>query len=186
MSFFEIVLIALGLSMDCFAVSVSFGTSGKLTWSDILRTALFFGLFQGLMPLAGWVIGSSIQSLIIPVDHWIAFVILAFIGIKMIHQAFHTGEHKKAIDIRKTSVLLSLSFATSIDAFITGVSFGFIKTNILVAAVIITVVTFLNTVNGAKLGEKTSFLPAKWAEVMGGVVLILIGVKIVLEHLAII
>ncbi len=186
MSFFEIVLIALGLSMDCFAVSLSFGTSQKLTWRDILRTATFFGLFQGLMPVIGWVIGNSIQRYIITVDHWIAFGILAFIGIKMIIQAFGIGESKKPMDIRKLSVLLSLSFATSIDALITGVSFGFIPVNILVTALIITVVTFLNTINGAKLGEKTTFIPAKWAEVIGGMVLIAIGTKILLEHLAVI
>jgi manganese efflux pump family protein len=186
MSFFELLLVAIGLSMDCFAVAISFGTSQRLSWSDILKMALFFGLFQGVMPVIGWLIGSSLQQYIAPVDHWIAFGILTFIGLKMMIPVFSPGEKKKTIDIRNMTVLLSLSFATSIDALITGISFGFILVNILLAAGTITVVTFLNTVNGAKLGEKTSFIPAKWAEFSGGIVLIAIGTKILLEHLEII
>lgn len=186
MSFFELLLVAIGLSMDCFAVAVSFGTAQKLSWKDILKMALFFGLFQGVMPVLGWLIGSNLQQFIAPIDHWIAFGILSFIGLKMMIPLFTPGEKEKTIDIRNVSVLLSLSFATSIDALITGISFGFILVNIFLAAGIITIVTFLNTVNGAKLGEKASFLPPKWAEFLGGVVLIAIGTKILLEHLGMI
>lgn len=184
MNFLEILLIALGLSMDCFAVSLSFGTSQKLKWKEIFRMALFFGLFQGLMPLIGWLVGNSLQSFISSIDHWFAFGILAFIGLKMILQSFKNTEERKNVDIRKTTILLSLSVATSIDALITGISFGFIRVNILEAAVIITLITFLISIFGAKLGEKTTFLPARWAERLGGLVLIGIGVKIVFEHLA--
>jgi manganese efflux pump family protein len=184
MNFLEILLIALGLSMDCFAVSLSFGTSQKLKWKEIFRMALFFGLFQGLMPLIGWLVGNSLQSFISSIDHWFAFGILAFIGLKMILQSFKNTEERKNVDIRKTTILLSLSVATSIDALITGISFGFIRVNILEAAVIITLITFLVSIFGAKLGEKTTFLPARWAERLGGLVLIGIGVKIVFEHLA--
>ena len=172
--------------MDCFAVSLSFGTSRKLIWKDILLMAFLFGLFQGVMPLIGWLVGSSIQSYIAPVDHWIAFAILASIGLKMIWQSFGLGEEQRSIDIRKITVLLTLSVATSIDALITGVGFGFIRVNILEAVIIISLVTFLVSVLGAKLGEKTTFIPARWAEFLGGVVLIAIGIKVVLEHLAII
>jgi len=186
MTFLELFLIAIGLSMDCFAVSLSFGTSNRFTWKEILRIALFFGIFQGIMPLIGWLIGNSIQSLIASVDHWIAFGILSFIGAKMIFQSFNVADKGKSIDIRKTSVLLSLSVATSIDALITGISFGFIHVNIFFAILIITVVTFINSLIGAKLGEKTSFIPAQWAERIGGVVLIAIGVKIVINHLSMI
>ena len=171
--------------MDCFAVSLSFGTARKLIWRDILLMALLFGLFQGIMPLIGWLVGSSIQSLISPVDHWIAFAILATIGIKMMWQSFGIGAEKRSVDIRKLSVLLALSVATSIDALITGVGFGFIRVNILEAVVIISLITFIVSVAGAKLGEKTTFIPARWAEFLGGVVLIAIGLKMVLEHLAI-
>jgi len=186
MTFLELFLIAVGLSMDCFAVSLSFGTAKRFTWKEIIRIALFFGIFQGLMPLIGWLIGTSIQSLIASFDHWIAFGILSFIGFKMILQSLKSANGEKAVDIRKTSVLLGLSVATSIDALITGVSFGFIDANIIEAVVIITVVTFINTLIGAKIGEKTMFLPAHWAERLGGMVLILIGLKIVLEHLSMI
>lgn len=183
MGFLELLLIALSLSMDCFAVSISFGTMKKMAWRDILKTAFFFGIFQGIMPLIGWLIGDIVQSFMESVDHWIAFGILSFIGIKMIMQSFRL-ESKKSIDIRKPSVLLSLSIATSIDALITGISFGFIRVNIFKAALIITIVTFINTIIGAKLGEKTSFIPAKYAEIIGGIVLIGIGLKILLEHLS--
>ena len=169
--------------MDCFAVSLTFGASRKLIWKDILLMAFLFGLFQGVMPLIGWFVGNSIKSFIEPVDHWIAFAILASIGIKMVWQSFLNGDERKPVDIRKISVLISLAIATSIDALITGVGFGFIRVNIIEAVVIISIITFLVSVIGAKLGEKTTFIPARWAEFAGGIVLISIGVKVVLEHL---
>ena len=185
MNFTELFLVSLGLSMDCFAVSLTFGASRKLVWKDILRMAFLFGLFQGVMPLIGWMVGHSVQSLIEPVDHWIAFALLAFIGVKMVWQSFLTEEGKRPLDIRKISVLLTLSIATSIDALITGVGFGFIRANIFEAVIIISVITFAVSVIGAKLGEKTTFIPARWAEFAGGIVLIAIGATVVLEHLAI-
>jgi len=185
LNFTELFLISLGLSMDCFAVSLTFGSSRKLVWKDILRMAFLFGLFQGVMPLIGWMVGNSVQSLIEPVDHWIAFAILAFIGVKMIWQSFMTSGEKKSVDIRKVSVLLTLSIATSIDALITGVGFGFIRANIYEAVIIISIITFVVSVIGAKLGELTTFIPAHWAEFAGGIVLIAIGATVVLEHLAI-
>ena len=171
--------------MDCFAVALSFGTSRKLAWRDILLMATFFGLFQGLMPLAGWFVGSAIQWFISSIDHWIAFGILSAIGLKMIWQSFGAGDDNRSVDIRRMPVLLGLSVATSIDALITGVGFGFIRVNIVEAVIIITFITFGVTVAGAKIGEKTTFLPARWAEFLGGLVLIAIGVKVVLEHLAV-
>ncbi len=185
MNLAELFLISLGLSMDCFAVSLTFGTSRKLSWKDVLRMSLLFGLFQGVMPLIGWFAGNSLQSSIEPVDHWIAFVILAFIGLKMVLQSFSGNEGKRALDIRKIPVLLSLSIATSIDALITGVGFGFIRANIYEAIIIISAITFVVSVIGAKLGEKNTIIPARWAEFAGGIVLIAIGIKVVLEHLAI-
>jgi putative Mn2+ efflux pump MntP len=185
MTFLEIFLISLGLSMDCFAVSLGFGASRLLKWKEILKMACFFGFFQGLMPLIGWFVGQSIQSLISSFDHWIAFGILAFIGIRMIIESFKIGEEKKFTDIRKTTVLLSLSVATSIDALATGVSFGFIRVNIFQAIVTITLITFLNSIIGARIGQKSTFIPARWAEILGGTVLIGIGVKILLDHLGI-
>ena len=184
MNLLSLILIGLGLSMDCFAVSLGLGATRKLNWRNILLMAFFFGFFQGFMPLIGWLAGSSIQSYIAPVNHWIAFALLAFIGIKMIWQSFFEGDEKKAIDITKTAVLFTLSVATSIDALITGVSFGFIDVNIIKAVIIISVTTFLVSVTGAKMGEKTTFIPARWAEFFGGTVLVAIGTKILLEHLS--
>lgn len=184
MSILEIILIGIGLSMDCFAVAVSFGANRQLYGKYIFRTALFFGLFQGLMPVAGWLVGNSVKIYIENLDHWIALIILAFIGSKMIVQSFAPDKKEAAADIRKTSVLISLSVATSIDALITGISLGFIRVNIFLAASLIAGITFLTTVIGALIGRKTSFLPSRWAERIGGAVLILIGLKIVSEHMA--
>jgi manganese efflux pump family protein len=182
----ELFLISISLSMDCFAVALTCGTYRRMVWKDILRMALLFGVFQGGMPLIGWTVGHSLQSFIEPVDHWIAFAILAFIGVKMVWQSFLIGEKKKPLDFKKISVLLTLAIATSIDALITGLGFGFIRANIYEAVILISVVTFFVSVLGAKLGEKTSFIPARWAEFGGGIALIAIGIKVVLEHLAII
>jgi manganese efflux pump family protein len=183
MSFLELLLISLGLAMDCFAVAISFGTTKKLTWRDILKMAVFFGFFQGLMPLIGWLFGSTLQEFISSFDHWLAFGILAFIGLRMIIQSFREEHKKQLVDIRKTHILVSLSFATSIDALMTGVSFGFIRVNIWEAIIIISGVTLLVTITGAKLSERTTFIPARWAELIGGLVLIAIGLKILIEHL---
>jgi putative Mn2+ efflux pump MntP len=185
MSFLEIFLIGLGLSMDCFAVSVSCGVCGRMAWKDVLKVSSFFGIFQGIMPVIGWLIGSSFLGLIQSFDHWMAFGILGFIGLRMISQFFVHEDKRKRIDIRKTSVLLTLSVATSIDALATGISFGFIRVNILEAALIITGVTFIVSLVGSRLGAKSTFIPARWAELIGGLVLIIIGTKILLNHLGI-
>ena len=183
MSFLEILLIGLGLSMDCFAVSLSFSACGKLAWKDVLKVSAFFGLFQGLMPVIGWLIGSSFQSLIQAVDHWLAFGILGAIGLHMVSQFFVHETKRKPANIRKTSVLLTLSVATSIDALATGISFGFVKVNILEAAIVITAVTFFMSLIGSRLGAKSTFIPARWAELLGGIVLLGIGTKILFNHL---
>jgi manganese efflux pump family protein len=185
MTFFEIFLIGIGLSMDCFAVSVSFGTSRKLLWKDLIRMALFFGFFQGMMTYAGWWAGDTLKQLIESVDHWIAFSILSLIGIRMIMESFKQEKEKTSIDIRKFKILLSLSVATSIDALMTGVSFGFINVDIIRATILISSVTFIVTLIGGKLGEKATFIPARRAELIGGIVLILIGLRILFEHLGI-
>jgi len=185
MTFIEILLIGIGLSMDCFAVSVGFGTLKKLVWKDLLRMALFFGFFQGMMTFVGWWVGDSLKQIIESVDHWIAFSLLSFIGIRMIMESFKHEEERTSVDIRKVSILLSISVATSIDALMTGVSFGFINVDIVKSVILISSVTFIVTLAGGKLGEKATFIPARRAEMIGGVVLILIGTKILFEHLGI-
>jgi len=145
----------------------------------------FFGIFQGLMPIVGWLIGASFQSFI-QINHWLAFGILVIIGVHMVSQFFVHETKRKLTDIRRTSVLLTLSIATSIDALATGISFGIIKVNILEAASSITCITFLVSLIGSRLGARSTFIPAKWAELLGGIVLIGIGTKILLNHLGII
>ena len=186
MSFVELLFIALGLSMDCFAVSLSFGAQGKLRVRDFIRFSFFFALFQAIMPVIGWLAGNAIKVYLAEIDHWIAFGILTFIGLRMIYESFKSEDEKKPVDIRKWKILLSLSLATSIDALMTGVSFGFIKVNIVVAALTIATVTFLVSVTGAFVGKRSIHISPRWAEILGGLVLIGIGLKIVLEHLAII
>ena len=183
MTFIEVFLIAIGLSMDCFAVSVSFGTSRKLSWNDLFRMGLFFGFFQGMMTFVGWWFGDTLKQFIESVDHWVAFCILSIIGIRMIAESFKHEKNRRSVDIRKFRILISLSIATSIDALMTGVSFGFIKVDIVKAIFLISFVTFFITLVGGKLGEKTTFIPARRAELVGGVALIIIGAKILFEHL---
>ena len=168
--------------MDCFAVAVGISINRRQSWREILKIAIFFSLFQALMPVIGWFVGDSLKELIAAVDHWVAFGLLTFIGGKMIVQSF-LQQQQPISHTLKTSLLITLSVATSIDALITGLSFGFIEVNIVKAAVIIFIVTFLVTIVGAKLAERTTFLSARWAERIGGIVLILIGIKIVLDHL---
>jgi manganese efflux pump family protein len=186
MSILALILIGIGLAMDCFAVSVSFGTSKKLTGKYLYKTALFFAVFQGFMPFVGWLIGDNFKSMIETIDHWMAFAILAFIGLKMVVQSFMDESGTKKIDIRNNYVLLGLSIATSIDALITGVGFGVIRVNILEASLIIGVITFLMTILGSYLGHKSNLISASWAERIGGVMLIAMGLKILFDHLSVV
>jgi manganese efflux pump family protein len=183
MSILELFLISLGLSMDCFAVAISFGAANQLTRNEATRMAISFGLFQCIMPLAGWLVGDLFRKPMESVDHWVAFGILAFIGIKMILQTFQKERPQNVLDIRRNSVLLSLSIATSIDALIMGVSFSIIHVNLLEAVSIIFVVTFFVTMIGALVGTKTPFISGKQAERIGGIILIAIGLKIVTDHI---
>ncbi|MDP4281571.1 MAG: manganese efflux pump MntP family protein [Bacteroidota bacterium] len=183
MQLYEIILIGLGLSMDCFAIALSFGTTHTFKWRDTLKMAFFFGLFQGVMPLLGWLLGDWIRQYFESIDHWIAFSILAVIGIRMIVESFRKESDKKKFDIHSTSVLITLSVATSIDALMTGIGLGFLKVNLLFTVSIIALITFLVTITGVRLGDKTTFLPARWAERTGGIVLIVIGLRILIQHL---
>jgi manganese efflux pump family protein len=182
MSLFELFLVALGLSMDCFAVAITFGAANQLSRNEASRMAVSFGLFQGIMPLIGWLVGDIFKRPIESFDHWVAFGILAFIGFKMILQTFHKEHPKNVLDIRKSSVLLSLSVATSIDALIMGVSFGIIHVNLMKAITMIFIVTFFVTMIGALVGTKTQFISGKQAERFGGIILIIIGIKILSDH----
>lgn len=190
MGIIELALIAVGLSMDAFAVSVCKGLGMKrLDMGQALVIALFFGGFQALMPLAGWALGSGFQSYIEPVDHWIAFALLAFIGGKMLYDAFHEEDGDEPIageaarlDLKE---ILMLAIATSIDALAVGVSFAFLQVDIVPAISLIGVITFALSLVGVAAGHQFGARFEKPATIVGGFVLILIGLKILLEHLGV-
>ena len=182
----ESVLIGLGLAMDCFAVSLTTGFSLEcITKKSALRLAFFFGLFQGLMPLLGWLLGFVFQDAISTYDHWIAFAILTVIGGKMLINAIKEKPGERSFNINKWVVIISLSVATSIDALIVGMSFPFMKISIIPTVIIIALVTFLLSLIGLFFGKKFSLFFGNKAEALGGIILILIGTKTLLEHLGI-
>ena len=189
--FIELFVIGVGLSMDAFAVAVCKGLGMKMVnWRHAFVIALMFGGFQGLMPLIGWALGSQLTSLIEPVDHWIAFILLVFIGGKMLWDAFRgddgcetCGCAEEKLDIRE---LLMMAVATSIDALAVGVTFAFLGVNVMAAVVVIGVTTFALSFVGVVAGNRFGARFEKPATVAGGVVLVLIGLKILLEHLGVI
>lgn len=185
----ELLLIAVGLSMDAFAVSICRGLGmRRLNLRTAAVLALFFGCFQALMPLVGWALGSQLMWLIAPVDHWVAFVLLAFIGGKMLWEAFHEDdegcgcEDTSAIDLRE---FLVLAVATSIDALAAGISFAALNVDIAASVSLIGVITFALSFVGVAVGHFFGARYERPASVVGGVVLILIGLKVLLEHLGI-
>ena len=184
MSLSELLLIAVGLSMDAFAVSVCKGLSvQKLRLRHALLAGLYFGGFQFLMPVLGWLLGYRFEALITSVDHWIAFVLLGLIGANMVRESFSDAE--KLDDDFRFRAMLPLAIATSIDALAVGVTFAFLEVRILPAAALIGVTTFLLSALGIRIGH---VFGARWkarAERVGGIILILIGLKILLEHLGI-
>jgi putative Mn2+ efflux pump MntP len=178
-----VTLIAVGLSMDCFAVSISSGFVIKnLRLNHALLIAFFFGFFQSLMPLTGWFAGLSVIHLISTLDHWVAFGLLSFIGGKMIFESFELDEEKKWMNQMKLSVLLLLSVATSIDALAVGFSFAVLKIHIIVPIIIIGIVAFLFSFAGVYIGDKFGHFFERKIEFAGGLILIGIGIKILIEH----
>ena len=188
MGIVELVLIAVGLSMDAFAVSICRGLGmRKLNLRTAAVLALFFGGFQALMPLIGWALGTQFMWLIEPVDHWVAFVLLAFIGGKMLREAFHEEddcgcEDTSGIDLRE---FLVLAVATSIDALAAGISFAALNVDIVASVSLIGVITFGLSFVGVAVGHFFGARYEKPASIVGGVVLILIGLKVLLEHLGV-
>lgn len=185
MSLFEILLIAIGLAMDAFAVSVCKGLSmKKLKKRKVVIVGLYFGTFQAIMPLAGYLLGTTFSELVISIDHWIAFIFLSVIGIKMISDSFKNDVEDKneKLDF-KTMIILAI--ATSIDALAIGITFAFFEINIIKAILIIGFVTFTLSSIGVIIGNKFGDKFQGKAEIIGGGILILIGLKILLEHLGI-
>ncbi len=181
----SLLLIAIGLSADCFAVAVGASISVKsLSPRGVFRTAAAFGMAQALMPTLGWLVGRTVVDLISAYDHWVAFGLLTIIGGRMLWESLHP-EHSDATgtDITRGAALLLLSVATSIDALAVGLSLAFVETNIALAVLTIGGVAFLITTIGFLVGRKAGHLMGKRAEAVGGAILIAIGLRILLTHL---
>ena len=187
MSFIEILLIGIGLSMDAFSVSICKGlTTKQFSLKMALTCGWWFGFFQALMPVIGYFLGAQFQQYIETFDHWIAFGLLFLIGANMIREAFSKKEEESANDSMDTKTMLLLAIATSIDALAVGVSFACIQVRLWSSVLIIGVTTFLFSIIGVKIGNVFGSKYEKSAEIIGGIILILIGLKILLEHLGVI
>lgn len=189
MSLFELLFIAIGLSMDAFAVAICKGLGmARLNVRQALVIALFFGGFQALMPMAGWLLGAQFARYVTSVDHWIAFALLVIIGAKMIWDAVREqGDDDEEPTDAKLDLggLLMLAIATSIDALAVGVTFAFLQVDIVSSALIIGCVTFVLSFAGVAVGHQFGRRWEKPSSIAGGIVLIFIGCKILLEHLGI-
>ncbi len=186
MGLFEVLAVAVGLSMDAFAVSICKGLSmKKMSWKNALIAGLYFGGFQALMPLIGYILGSQFQSLIANVDHWIAFLLLLFIGGNMIRESRNQNDCECGDDSFNFKAMIVLAIATSIDALAVGITFAFLKVNIITAITFIGIITFVFGIIGVKIGNVFGAKFKSKAELAGGIVLILIGTKILIEHLGI-
>lgn len=185
MSLFTILTLAAGLSMDAFAVAICKGLAMKrASFKNMAIVGLWFGGFQGLMPVIGYLLGARFQSRITAIDHWIAFVLLGLIGANMIKEAL-SEEEEHADDSLAFRTMLLLAVATSIDALAVGITFAFLKVNITVAAAIIGTTTFFLSMAGVKVGNVFGVKYKAKAELAGGIILIFLGIKILLEHLGI-
>lgn len=187
MSLVSIVLIAVGLSMDAFAVAICKGLKMRtVSYGKTLLIALFFGGFQALMPIVGWLLGYKFQRHIGSFDHWIAFILLAFIGGKMIYESFKS-DNDEVNDSLRISELFILAIATSIDALAVGIAFAVMNmTNIYFSAGVIGLITFIFSIVGVLVGSKFGSVYKNKAELTGGIILVLLGLKILLEHLGLI
>ena len=186
MGIFAILLLGIGLAMDAFAVSICKGLAmKKMNWKNAIIIALYFGMFQAVMPIIGYFLGTTFESLVTTFDHWIAFILLLLIGGSMIKESFDKEDEKKndKIDFKTMTVL---ALATSIDALAIGITFAFLDVNVTLAVSIIGIITFIISVCGVKIGNKFGDKYQNKAELMGGIILVLLGIKILLEHLGII
>ena len=186
MEFLELFLMALALAMDAFAVSLGKGLATRdLRPKHAIMTGAWFGSFQALMPLIGYFLGRAFSSYITAFDHWIAFALLAYIGVNMIREAFSCddGEQNSCFAV---GVMLTMAIATSIDALAAGISLAMDNANIWLAILLIGVITFVTSALGVKIGNVFGSKYSFAAQLSGGIVLVLMGVKILLEHLGVI
>ena len=183
MQLWELFVLAVGLSMDAFAVSVCKGLSvGRVRPAHALTCGAWFGGFQALMPLIGWLLGVRLQELIVSIDHWIAFILLCIIGVNMIRGSREEGDMEVSFSAK---AMAPLAVATSIDALAVGVTFAFLQVDIIPAVLFIGVITFALSSAGVWAGSALGEKSRQRAELAGGVILILMGTKILLEHLGV-
>lgn len=181
----ELLLLAVGLAMDAFAVAICKGLAlEKISWKEMAIVGAWFGIFQGLMPAIGWLLGSAFEQYIVAFDHWIAFILLSLIGINMIREALSKEEECADCSLGFRAMLV-LAIATSIDALAVGVTFAFLRVNVLISVLIIGVITFGISALGVKIGNIVGCKYKNKAEFAGGAILILLGTKILLEHLGV-
>lgn len=184
MSLLTLFITAVGLSMDAFAVSICKGLAmKKLDWKKALIIGVWFGGFQALMPTIGYLLGSQFEQYVTAIDHWIAFVLLALIGANMVKEALSKEEEEEANDSVDAKTMLLLAIATSIDALAVGVTYAFLQVAIIPAVCFIGIITFGLSVAGVKVGNLFGTRYKSKAELAGGIILILMGIKILLEHL---
>lgn len=184
MKIIEILLIGIGLAMDAFTVSICKGLSiKKISFKKSIIIGLYFSIFQGLMPLIGYLIGKKFFNIVLLIDHWIALIILSMIGINMIIESFSKKE-KEVNDKIDFKTMIPLSIATSIDALTVGITFAFLKVNIIVSIIIISIITLIITTIGVIIGHKFGTNYQKQSQFLGGLILIMIGVKTLIEHLS--
>ena len=198
MSLIELFILAVGLSMDAFAVAICKGLSlRKVSLKECTKVGLYFGGFQAGMPLIGYILGVQFKDYITSIDHWIAFILLSFIGINMIREAMDKDEDESIVNLAEAAVgeeevnelgfknMVMLAIATSIDALAVGVTFAFLQVDIVPAVLFIGIVTFALSAIGVKIGNVFGTKYKSKAEAAGGIILILIGLKILFEHLGI-
>ena len=181
----ELVVLSIGLAMDAFAVSICKGLSmKKMNWKNAVIVGLYFGIFQALMPLLGYILGMNFQNKIASIDHWVAFILLGIIGINMIKESL-SKENDISNDSVKFKDMIILAIATSIDALAVGITFAFLKVSIYIPIACIGIITFIMSFIGVQIGTKFGNKFNNKAETVGGIILILMGFKILLEHLRI-
>lgn len=183
MSLVEIILIGFGLGMDSFAVAVCKGLAmKKMDWNKSVIIGIYFGIFQAIMPIIGYLLGIKFQSCIVSIDHWIAFILLGSIGVNMLKEV-KSNQHNNFDDCVDIKTMIILAIATSIDALAVGITFAFLQVNIAIAVMVIGIIAFLLSNVGVLIGNLFGNRHEKYAEIFGGSILILIGVKILIEHL---
>jgi putative Mn2+ efflux pump MntP len=184
MDLITIAAIALGLSFDTFAVSLSCGViESKIRFRNAMRIAFILALFQGGLTVAGYFLGSTVSGYIEKYDHWLAFLLLMFLGIRMIAGGLKGDDEKMPIDVNRWPVLLTMAVGTSIDAFAVGISLAFLGVQIWIAGLIIGTVTFLASMTAIRIGKSAGSRLGSRVEIIGGIILAAIGIRILVEHL---